>query len=70
MQDDFMRRALSGVGVQKCIYCGEPHETVCPKIKAIDYDEHGDVRRVELMTPADYPLQICRPGEIKFFEGR
>lgn len=69
--NDIIRRGILGHGVQKCIYCGEAHETICPDIKAIEWNAEGDPVRVELLTPNDRPQEICGPlGEIKFFEGR
>lgn len=70
MQDDVVMRSILGVGVRKCLYCGAAHETVCPQIKSVEYDEHGNVRRVERKTATDYPQSIFGSNEIKFFEGR
>ena len=42
--------------IQNCRFCGMSHGSRCPSIKAIEYHEDGiTVRRVEFMTPADYP---------------
>lgn len=36
-----------------CPFCGGPHpQTACPRVKSIEYDERGNVRRVELQGPA------------------
>lgn len=39
-----------------CQHCGgKTHEnTVCPRIKAIEYYPRGGVKRVEYLTPRDY----------------
>lgn len=68
--NDFIRRAILGVGTQKCIYCGKAHETVCPDVKSIEWDSEGNPTRVELLTPQDRPDTIIGVNEIKFFEGR
>lgn len=70
MQPDVVMQSILGVGVKQCLYCGKAHDTVCPEIKAVEYDAEGNVTRVELLTPIDRPQCISGPGEIKFFEGR
>lgn len=37
----------------KCRYCGHLHGDLCPHVKAFDYDENGNVKRVEFFTPND-----------------
>ena len=40
---------------QKCPHCGAgPHQGVCPTIKAIEYYENGQVKRVEYKCPTDF----------------
>ncbi len=38
----------------KCDHCGLIHETTCPRIKAIEYNPDGTIRRLEFTVPADY----------------
>ena len=40
-----------------CRRCGEAHDVVaCPFVKAVEYDDlTGTIRRLEFLTPADYP---------------
>ena len=33
--------------VKVCAYCGTSHSTVCPMIRAMDFYESGQLRRVE-----------------------
>lgn len=37
-----------------CEYCDQTHGKRCPSVKAIEYFENGQVKRVEFMTPMDY----------------
>ncbi len=37
-----------------CPYCNGIHAGVCPRVKAIEYHENGNVKRVEFLTPGDY----------------
>lgn len=43
----------------KCPRCGDAHSIIaCPLVKAIEFEHGGDlgsVRRIEFMTPADWP---------------
>ena len=49
------------MNIDKCPYCGNIHNATCPKLKAIEYQADGTVKRVEFFTPNDYPpLQIGR----------
>ena len=34
-------------GQQTCPHCGMMHETTCPRIKAIEYNADGSVKRIE-----------------------
>jgi hypothetical protein len=44
--------------MSECRWCGETHiKGTCPKVKAIEFFENGEVRRVEFMTPRDYHYQ-------------
>jgi len=41
-----------------CQICGYSHiGRICPMIKALDFTEMGEVRRIEIMTPVDFPQQ-------------
>jgi hypothetical protein len=42
------------MNMNKCEYCGLIHEAVCPKVKSIEYNECGTVKRVEFFAPNDY----------------
>jgi hypothetical protein len=45
-----------------CVHCGGIHATTCPRIKAIEYNADGTVKRVEFMTPRDYtPIATTLP---------
>lgn len=38
-----------------CERCGDAHPLArCPYVKAIEYDETGNIRRVEFLVPRDY----------------
>lgn len=37
-----------------CPYCGNLHQTLCPRIKKIEYNQDGTQKSVEFMTPSDY----------------
>lgn len=37
-----------------CRHCGKSHGVRCPEVKALEYFESGELKRVEFMTPADY----------------
>jgi hypothetical protein len=39
--------------MNKCPYCGNTHETKCPLIKATEYFENGQVKRVEFYSVAE-----------------
>lgn len=38
--------------MSNCPHCGMIHQTTCPRIKAIEYNTDGSVRRVEFHAPA------------------
>ena len=46
------------VSIVGCQFCGKDHGKLCPAVKAIEYNEHGGIKRVEFMTPADYLAPI------------
>jgi hypothetical protein len=37
-----------------CRYCGHFHGDLCPQVKAFEYDEKGEVKRVEFFAPIDH----------------
>lgn len=37
--------------MSKCPHCGMIHETTCSRIKAIEYNADGSVRRIEFHVP-------------------
>ncbi len=39
----------------KCQWCGGFHQTKCPMVKAIEYNQDGTTKRVEFYAPNDYP---------------
>lgn len=43
----------------QCPYCDNTHEGQCPKVKAIEYFENGQVKRIEFRSLSDYlpPVQ-------------
>lgn len=42
---------------RKCSYCGQPqHPGVCPMVKAIEYHENGNIKRVEFHGPVTVSL--------------
>jgi hypothetical protein len=60
--------------MSNCPHCGMIHQTTCPRVKAIEYNPDGTVRRIEFhaptapiysrSTPADY-----RWGSEQFWRG-
>ena len=38
---------MDTTAVEHCPYCGNIHDGVCPKVKAIEYHPNGTVKRVE-----------------------
>ena len=46
-----------------CRWCGLIHtgNGICPTVKAIEYFEDGQIKRVEFKTPADYALPPLQP---------
>lgn len=71
-----MTEAASAAIGLSCMRCGEGHHiTACPEVKAVEFHESGDLRRVEFLTPADMlrdgdatvdpvgqPYQTLQPG--------
>lgn len=48
----------------RCQWCNMFHQSVCPKVKAIEYRDDGRVKRVEFFAPIDYPALIV--GDMHF----
>lgn len=47
-----------------CAWCGGLHpQTICPKVKAIDYYPDGTMKRVEFKVAADYGPPIPLGGQ-------
>mgnify|MGYP001594088586 CR=1 FL=1 len=45
--------------LEPCQWCGmSGHTGICPTIKAIEYFEDGQIKRVEFKVPADYMTPI------------
>jgi len=42
------RYSESNLVSQSCVYCGAIHDTLCSRIKAIEYHPNGTIKRVEL----------------------
>lgn len=38
----------------KCQWCGNFHAAKCPLVKAIEYDDSGNMKRVEFFCQTDY----------------
>lgn len=49
------------VDVRECQWCGVHHGPHCPLVKSIEYFQDGTVKRVEFLTPADYPQYPLYP---------
>lgn len=49
--------------MSKCPHCGMIHETTCPRIKAIEYNADGSVRRIEFHGPLPLPLPLMPIGD-------
>lgn len=45
-----------------CEYCDGNHGKRCPQVKAIHYRKDGSVKRVELVTAADYTIPWVAPS--------
>lgn len=43
----------SKVRPDPCRWCGNTHGPHCPIVKAIEYFENGEVKRVEFVAPRD-----------------
>lgn len=39
--------------ITECRHCGKSHGVRCPEVKALEYFESGELKRVEFVTPAD-----------------
>ena len=48
--------------MEKCGHCGMIHDSVCPRIKAIDYYPDGTIKRVEYGVPPQMPLADWNSG--------
>lgn len=44
----------------KCVFCRSKHETVCPLVSAMDYDEFGRITRVEFFPLIEYENESKR----------
>jgi hypothetical protein len=52
-----------------CPHCGMIHQTTCPRIKAIEYNLDGTVKRVEFHGPAPVTVQP-QLGNLRIFDGQ
>jgi hypothetical protein len=50
----------------ECRFCGKVHGVQCPSVKAIEYFETGEVKRVEFMMPHDFYTPIGLPSGPQF----
>lgn len=51
-----------------CPHCGMIHQTTCPRIRAIDYNPDGSVKRIEFHAPM--PLSVPpQPLPITILDG-
>jgi hypothetical protein len=41
--------------MEKCKICGVEHEFKCVLVKAMEFFKDGRVKRIEYLTPNDYP---------------
>ena len=48
---------------QPCQWCGETHDRLCPYVKAVEFFVGGTVRRVEFLTPVDFPAKRTTTDE-------
>lgn len=44
--------------ISECRHCGKSHGLRCPEVKALEYFESGELKRVEFVTPADCVTSI------------
>lgn len=44
--------------ISECRHCGKSHGLRCPEVKALEYFESGELKRVEFMTPGDYLASV------------
>jgi hypothetical protein len=50
------------VAPPKCPYCGEDHNYLrCLRLKAIEFYETGDIRRIELVNLSDFASTDAAP---------
>jgi hypothetical protein len=47
--------------MSNCPHCGMIHQTTCPRVKAIEYNPDGTVRRIEFHTPT---APIAQPQHV------
>jgi hypothetical protein len=53
--------------LKTCPYCGNIHQSVCPRVKAFEYHQDGTIKRVEFhagapsFTPAQWPSYPAPP---------
>ncbi len=40
--------------IKECRWCGNFHGSVCPQVRALEYNSDGSVRRVEFFTPREH----------------
>jgi len=51
-----MTETASAARLKTCLWCGAvERQGVCPSVKAIEYFENGNIKRVEFKTAADWP---------------
>ena len=47
---------------EPCEHCGSSHSGQCPRIKAIEYYQNGNIKRIEYKTAADWGPQVSFPS--------
>ena len=55
MTDTDTQAAFTAAPKQVCIYCGNLHETMCPRISVISYYPDGTLKEVHLQPMPSYP---------------
>jgi hypothetical protein len=45
----------------KCFYCGNSHDFKCPMVSAYEFDENGNVKRMEFVTFVDIMQASAEP---------
>jgi hypothetical protein len=56
-------------GTSACVYCGNIHAWLCPRVKVIEYHPDGTTKRVEFYAPSDYMPSLgstLQPGKITY----